>query len=176
MTRSIFKFFTALVLILLVHSASAQDMPKWKVDDLKAAIAKAEGPTIFNFWATFCKPCIEEIPYFQELAKKYEASGVRLVLVSLDAPEEYPARIRTIAQKFKMTAPIAYLDESNADLFCPAVDEKWSGAIPASLFVNNKTGYRQFYEDQLTKEELAKEIERMIGGEQKGTGKLGTRN
>lgn len=170
MMRSIFKFFTGTVLVLLMHTAGAQEFPKWKIGDLKAAIDKAEGPTIFNFWATFCKPCIEEIPYFQELAKKYEASGVRLVLVSLDAPEEYPTRIRTIAQKFRMTAPIAYLDESNADLFCPAVDERWSGAIPASLFVNPKTGYRQFYEEQLTKEELAKEIERMIGANKKGIG------
>jgi thiol-disulfide isomerase/thioredoxin len=164
MTKSIYKIFVSLVLVLLMHAAQAQEMPKWKVDDLKAAIEKAEGPTIFNFWATFCKPCIEEIPYFQELAKKYEAAGVRLVLVNLDAPEEYPARIQAIAQKFKMTAPIAYLDESNADLFCPAVDKKWSGAIPASLFVNTKTGYRQFYEDQLSREELEKEIGRMIAG------------
>lgn len=170
MTRSLFKYLTAFVLLLLVHSAGAQQLPKWKVEDLKAAIAKAEGPTIFNFWATFCKPCIEEIPYFQELVKKYEAAGVRLVLVNLDAPEEYPARIQSFATRFKMTAPIAYLDESNADVFCPAVDEQWSGAIPASLFVNPKTGYRQFYEDQLSREELEREIGRMIAGKKEGIG------
>lgn len=170
MTKSIFKILTALVFFLLVYSVRAQELPKWKVEDLKAAIQKAEGPTIFNFWATFCKPCIEEIPYFQELVKKYEVAGVRLVLVNLDAPDDYPARIQSFAKRFKMTAPITYLDESNADLFCPAVDEKWSGAIPASLFVNNKTGYRKFYEDQLSREELEGEIGRMIGGEKKGIG------
>lgn len=170
MTKSIYKTLTALVFVLLVHSGRAQELPKWKVEDLKAAIQKAEGPTIFNFWATFCKPCIEEIPYFQELVKKYEAAGVRLVLVNLDAPEEYPARIQTFARRFKMTAPIAYLNESNADLFCPAVDEQWSGAIPASLFVNNRTGYRKFYEDQLSREELEEEIGRMIAAEKKGIG------
>lgn len=163
MMRSLFKYLGAFALLLLVHRTGAQELPKWKVEDLKTAIARAEGPTIFNFWATFCKPCIEEIPYFQELAKKYEAAGVRLVLVNLDAPEEYPTRIRAFATRFKMTAPITYLDESNADLFCPAVDEQWSGAIPASLFVNPKTGYRQFYEDQLSREELEREIVRMIG-------------
>ncbi|HEY1115682.1 MAG TPA: TlpA disulfide reductase family protein [Chitinophagaceae bacterium] len=170
MTKSIFKILTALVFLLLVYSVRAQELPKWKVEDLKAAIQKTEGPTIFNFWATFCKPCIEEIPYFQELVKKYEVAGVRLVLVNLDAPDDYPARIQSFAKRFKMTAPITYLDESNADLFCPAVDEKWSGAIPASLFVNNKTGYRKFYEDQLSREELEGEIGRMIGGEKKGIG------
>ena len=168
MTRSLCKYLAAFALLLVVYTAGAQDLPKWKVEDLKTAIAKAESPTIFNFWATFCKPCIEEIPYFQELVKKYEAAGVRLVLVNLDAPEEYPTRIRTFATRFKMTAPIAYLDESNADLFCPAVDEQWSGAIPASLFVNPKTGYRKFYEDQLSREELEKEIGRMIAVKKEG--------
>src|SRR5215207_11174887 len=126
---------------------SAQDIPKWKLNDLKAAIKNADKPTVFNFWATFCKPCIEEIPYFQQLVKKYDSAGVRLVLVSLDLSETYPKKIRTFANRFKFTAPITYLDETNADLFCPAVDQSWSGALPASLFVNNKMGYRKFFEE-----------------------------
>jgi thiol-disulfide isomerase/thioredoxin len=171
MMKSFFKHFTGVLLVLLVHTAGAQDIPKWKLQDLKVAIEQAEGPTIFNFWATFCKPCIEEIPYFQDLVKKYEAAGVRLVLVNLDAAEEYPKKIRSFAARFKMTAPISFLDETNADLFCPVVDESWSGAIPASLFVNNKTGYRRFYEDQLSREELEQEIGRLVA-----TAKEGIRN
>ena len=162
MTKTFFKAILVLFAFLLVQTAGAQEIPKWKLQDLKAAIQKADQPTIFTFWATFCKPCLAEMPYFHELVKKYEAAGVRLVLVNLDAAEEYPKKIQSTASKFKMTAPIAFLDETNADLFCPAVDEKWSGAIPASLFVNNKTGYRQFFEDQLTREELEKEIQKLI--------------
>ena len=64
--------------------------------------------------------------------------------------------------KRKFTAPIKFLDETNADLFCPAVDENWSGAIPASLFINNKTGHRKFFEEQLTREQVDKEIRDMI--------------
>lgn len=145
-----------------MSAAKAQDIPKWKLDALKAAIKNADRPTIFNFWATFCKPCVEEIPYFQQLVKKYDSAGVKLVLVSLDMIELYPEQIRSFAIKQKFTAPIIYLDETNADLFCPAVDESWSGAIPASLFINNKTGYRKFFEEQLSKEKLEKEILSMI--------------
>ena len=162
MTKTFYKFLTVAFACLLLHTVQAQEIPKWKVEDLKAAIEKTDKPTVFNFWATFCKPCLEEMPYFHELAKKYEAAGVRLVLVNLDASEEYPAKIQSTAKKFKMTAPIMFLDETNADLFCPVVDKEWSGAIPASLFVNNKTGYRQFYEDQLSKEDLEKEIQKLI--------------
>jgi thiol-disulfide isomerase/thioredoxin len=151
-----------LVSLLTGERAFSQEIAKWKLGDLEAAIKNADKPTIFNFWATFCKPCIEEIPYFQQLVKKYDSAGVQLVLVSLDMKELYPEKIRSVAAKRKFTATIKFLDETNADLFCPAVDENWSGAIPASLFINNKTGYRKFFEEQLNKERLEKEIRSML--------------
>jgi thiol-disulfide isomerase/thioredoxin len=155
------NYFLSVFLILCLNT-KAQEIQKWKLDDLTSAIKNTEVPTIFNFWATFCKPCIEEIPYFQELAKKYEKEGVKLILISLDLPEAYP-KIKSFAIKRKFTAPIIFLEETNADIFCPAVDEKWSGVIPASLFINNKTGYRRFFEDQLSKEKLEKEMKELVG-------------
>jgi thiol-disulfide isomerase/thioredoxin len=152
-----FIFFAA------AFNAGAQEIPKWKLADLQSAIKNADQPTVFNFWATFCKPCLEEIPYFQQLVKKYDAAGVKLVLVSLDMSGMYPKKIKDFAVKRGLTAPIKFLDETNADLFCPAVDESWSGAIPASLFVNNKTGYRKFFEEQLKKDAFEKELKKMIG-------------
>src|SRR5688572_14705877 len=103
----------------------------WNVSQLDSAIRNAKAPTIFNFWATFCKPCIEEIPYFQQLVKKYDSAGVKLVLVSLDFKENYPKKIADFAKKRKFTAPIVFLDETNADVFCPVVDKDWSGVLPA---------------------------------------------
>jgi thiol-disulfide isomerase/thioredoxin len=154
--------FTLVLFIAIAVHTYAQNIPKWKIHDLKAAISNADKPTIFNFWATFCKPCVEEIPYFQQLVKKYDSAGVRLVLVSLDLSEAYPKKIASFASKHKFTSPIKFLDETNADAFCPAVDSSWSGAIPASLFVNNKTGYRKFFEEQLSRKKLEKEIQNML--------------
>lgn len=156
-----------LLLFTQVHAQSKPDAPsieKWKLEDLRSAIQNAEGPTIFNFWATFCKPCIEEIPYFQQLVKKYDSAGVKLVLVSLDFAEHYPKKISEFAAKRKFMAPIKFLDETNADLFCPVVDESWTGVMPATLFVNHSKGYRQFYEEQISREKLEKEIRRMLAG------------
>jgi thiol-disulfide isomerase/thioredoxin len=158
--KKLSKYFLFFFLILCLNT-KAQEIQKWKLNDLTSAIQNAEVPTIFNFWATFCKPCIEEIPYFQELAKKYEKEGVKLILVTIDLPESY-SKIKRFAEKRKFTAAIVFLDETNADVFCPAVDEKWSGVIPASLFINNKTGYRKFFEDQLSKEKLEKEIKELV--------------
>jgi thiol-disulfide isomerase/thioredoxin len=155
------KLILVLALFFAV-SANAQKIEKWKIADLEAAIKNAKGPVVINFWATFCKPCIEEIPYFQQVIKQYEKDSVKLILVSLDLPEAYPAKIQNFAAKMKFTAPIKFLDETDADVFCPKVDESWSGSIPATLFINNKTGYRRFYEEQLSKEEFQKELAGLV--------------
>jgi thiol-disulfide isomerase/thioredoxin len=147
---------------LAVQQVNAQDIKKWKMADLNAAIKNADKPTVFNFWATFCLPCIEEIPYFQKLVKKYDSAGVKLILVSLDPSENYPKKLKAFAAKQKYTVPIRFLDETDADLFCPAVDKSWSGAIPATLFVNTKTNYRKFFEEQLSRDQFEKEIKLMI--------------
>jgi len=156
------KIIYSILLLFVFAFTNAQSIPRWKLNDLQAAIKNADKPTVFNFWATFCKPCVEEIPYFQQIIKKYDSAGVRLVLISLDLSEAYPKQISSFAAKHSFTSPIKFLNETNADLFCPAVDESWSGAIPASLFVNSKTGYRKFFEDQLSKEKFEKEIQAMI--------------
>lgn len=157
------QIISLLVFVFAIQAAgNTQDIPEWSLDDLKTAIKNADHPTIFNFWSTTCKPCVEEIPYFQELVKKYDSAGVKLVLVNLDMAEDYPQKIRSFASAHKLMAPIKFLNETNADLFCPAVDESWSGAIPATLLINNKTGYRKFFEDQLSRENLEKEIKAMI--------------
>lgn len=161
--NKLYRFLFLLAFQVIGMQVWSQDIPKWKLADLEKVIKQSDKPAIINFWATWCKPCIEELPYFQELAKKYEQQGVRLILVSLDMKEAYPAGIKNFSTKRKINASnIVFLDETNADLFCPAVDPKWSGAIPATLFVNNKTGYRSFFEDQLSKDQLEKEILKMI--------------
>ena len=134
-----------------------QEVKKLKIGELEKLIAESRTPLIVNFWATFCKPCIEEIPYFEKLVEKYKQEGLSLLLVSLDMRDDYP-KIRPFASKRKFSSRIVWLDESNADYFCPRIDEKWSGGIPATLLIYNKTGKRLFMEDQVTEERLEKEI------------------
>ena len=113
-------------------------------------------------WATWCKPCVEEIPYFLEEIKDNKKDSLTILLVSLDFKEAFPAGISSFAKKRKFTAPIVWLDETNADYFAPKIDAKWSGAIPATLFINNKTGYRNFVEEQISHEQLKKEIKAIL--------------
>jgi len=153
--KGIILIFIAFFFLLPV---SAQEVKKVKITDLEKMIAESKTPLVINFWATFCKPCMEEIPHFQKLGKKYEKDGVKILLVSLDMKDAYPDQVTTFIKKRKILTPTAWLDETNADYFCPRIDISWSGAIPATLFIDNRKSYRKFTEEPLSEEQLEKEI------------------
>ena len=152
------KITITLAFFLLAGAASAQEIKAVKITDLEKTIVESKTPLIINFWATWCVPCVEEIPYFQEEVRKHAKDSLQLLLVSLDMKDAYPDGLSRFVKKRKITFPVAWLNETNADYFCPRIDPKWSGALPASLFVNNKTGYRKFFEEQLAKDKLKNEI------------------
>ncbi len=107
----------------------SQDIQKIKITDLEKTIRESKTPLIVNFWATFCKPCLEELPYFEKMAGLYHVQNVRFLLVSLDMKDDYPDKVKGFITRRKLTIPVAWLDESNADYFCPRIDAGWSGAI-----------------------------------------------
>lgn len=154
-------FFLAIFLFIVVLGNS-QEVKSVKVTDLEKTIKESKGPLIVNFWATFCVPCLQEMPYFQEMANDYKSKNVSLVFVSLDMKEAYPTKVNETAKTLKLVYPVVWLNETNADYFCPKIDTSWTGGMPSSLFVNNATGYHKFFEEQLSKERLEKEIELML--------------
>jgi len=149
-------------MILLSLSLIGQQVKKVKISDLETYIEHCDHPLIVNFWATYCVPCVKEIPYFQSTVAGYKDKGVELLLVSLDLPDYYPSRISAFAEKNNYTVPILWLDESDADYFCPKIDKKWSGGIPCSLFINNKSHYRQFFDRQLTEPQVKQTLEALV--------------
>ena len=156
------KCLTLLMIVIVAVTTHGQEIKSVKITGLEKLIAESKTPLIINFWATWCKPCLEEIPYFMDEAKKHSKDSLQFLLVSLDMKEAFPAQIKKTIEKRKIIVPVYWLDETNADYFCPKVDPKWSGAIPASLFINNKTGYRKFFEEQLSQEDLQQEIKGLL--------------
>ncbi len=156
-----------LLILLFFGSIQAQDIKKIKISELAILIQQTKSPLVVNFWATWCKPCIEEIPYFIKEVQAYNTGlkgstdSIRLLLVSMDFKEAYPEHLQAFIQKRKYNASVLWLDETNADFFCPKIDSGWSGSIPATLFVNPQNRYRKFFEKQLSHNELKKEMERM---------------
>ena len=156
------KAFFVIASLLIVSAIDAQGVRAVKITELEKTIRESKTPLIVNFWATFCVPCLQEIPYFQEIARQYKSNDVSLVFVSLDMREAYPVKVNNMAIKLNLTYPVVWLDETNADYFCPKIDTSWTGGMPSSLFVNNATGYHKFFEEPLSKEKLEKEIQVML--------------
>jgi len=148
--------------LLIGSNSFAQKVKKVQITEIEDIIQKTDHPVIISFWATWCAPCIQEIPYFQETVKRYEDSNVEFVLVSLDFKGSYPSGIESFLKKKNFQASFYWLNETNADYFCPKIDPKWDGSIPATLFVNNKTGYRKFFDRQLTPLQVEQEIKAQV--------------
>ena len=114
------KLLFLFILTGFVLAGKSQRIPKWKIEDVvKSYAAKNDTVYVVNFWATFCKPCNEEIPDFIRIVKKYEKQKVKLLLVSLDLPSYYAAKLPAFIKKYKYNTNHVWLNETNADHFCP---------------------------------------------------------
>jgi thiol-disulfide isomerase/thioredoxin len=151
---------TLAIFFLTVSFANAQQIPSWKVTDVQRLIAESDSVLVISFWATFCKPCVEEIPYLESISKKYSDKKVKVVLVSLDLPNFYPEKIEKFVRKNKYTSQIVWLNETNADYFCPRIDKTWDGAIPATYIINPVSGYKKFVSDQMKPDEFERELKK----------------
>ena len=102
---------------------------------------------VCNFWATWCKPCVEEMPYFEELQKKYADQNVKVLFVSLDRPSARTSRVQKFINEKGIEAEVVLLDEPNLtqDDWIPLIDKDWEGDIPATLYVNTSKEIRNFH-------------------------------
>jgi thiol-disulfide isomerase/thioredoxin len=150
------KAFFVILIILFRLTTSAQEIKSMKISELEAFIATRPNPAIINFWATWCMPCLEEMPWFNKIV--HQNKNVELVFVSLDNNKAYPDKIRSFINAKKIKATLIWLNETNADVFCPRIDEQWGGSIPATLFIDHSRNYRRFAEGQLSPGELRKQL------------------
>ena len=138
---------------------SSTSIPKLTAKQVRQLIDTSTVPTIVNFWASWCGPCIREIPYFEEQVK---GTPIRLVLVSIDYPEAYSKTLKEFVLRKGYTSQVIYLDETDPEVFLPIIDKQWSGAIPASIFVDNSKKFYRFFNSQLTEQRLALELRALL--------------
>ncbi|MFW6351114.1 MAG: TlpA disulfide reductase family protein [Bacteroidota bacterium] len=107
---------------------------------------------VINFWATWCAPCVKEIPAFEKIQSEYADQKVKVLFVSLDFPGQINSRLIPFIEKMNMQAEVVLLDEVDGNKWIPKVDDDWSGAIPATLIYNAEK--REFFAREFTYEEL----------------------
>jgi thiol-disulfide isomerase/thioredoxin len=151
------KIFGFLVTAFLSISAQAQDVKIIKLGDLQNLMSSKQQPVqVINFWATWCAPCVKELPLFQKLEEE-KSPQIKITLVNLDFAEK-ASKVNTFVTRKKMTSEVILLDEVDYNTWIDLVDKSWGGAIPATLVINTQTGKRKFIERELKEGELQQMI------------------
>lgn len=148
------------ILLLFQLSIQAQEIREMNIDELEGYIQSRTQPAVINFWATWCVPCIEEMPWFNKFVG--HRKDVEMIFVSVDNEKAFPEQIRAMINRKKIQATLIWLNETNADVFCPRIDKTWSGSIPATLMVNHTRKYRKFIEGQISPPVLRKELRYLL--------------
>ena len=133
------------------------DLPVYNFDDLEPLLYQEDNKIhVINFWATWCAPCVKELPYFEEINAQYENDNVKVLLVNLDMPKMWESHLIPFIKKKKLKSEIVILDDPKQNTWIPKVNETWSGAIPATIIY--KAGKRNFYERSFSSDELKSEL------------------
>jgi thiol-disulfide isomerase/thioredoxin len=88
---------------------------------------------IINFWATWCAPCVAELPFFIKAAEANKAQPVKIILVSFDFEKDLDTRLVTFLENKKIPLEVIALVEPDANSWLPKIDPDWDGALPATL-------------------------------------------
>lgn len=149
------------VLLLPGFSATAQKVSVYKKNDLLKRIYNHSDTTyVVNFWATWCKPCVAELPEFERFNQAYGKGPVKVLLVSLDFKEDLHKRLMPFLQRNSYSSEVILLDEINGNDFINQICPQWSGAIPATIITSKNKQKFAFFEKKVTFDLLEEELKK----------------
>jgi thiol-disulfide isomerase/thioredoxin len=122
--------------------------------------AKNDTTYVVNFWATWCKPCVEELPYFEEMYQNYKDKKVRLILVSLDFEEKIKSKLIPFIREKKLEGEVIVLRQKGMNNWIDKIDSTWSGALPATIIYNKNK--KMFFEQSFDYEELETKLQEFL--------------
>jgi thiol-disulfide isomerase/thioredoxin len=125
-------------------------------------ILKKQNDTVYvvNFWATWCKPCVEELPEFEKINKDYKGKPVKVILVSLDFPRKHEELLLPFIAENNIQSQVIHLTEVNANKWINKVSQEWSGAIPATVIYRGESHF--FVEGKMNYEKIKSQIEHKL--------------
>ncbi len=117
---------------------------------------------LINFWATWCVPCVAELPDFEKIHNKYRDQKVKVILISLDYVKKKDDVLIPFLAKKAIDATVVLLNEPDANSWIDRVDQQWSGALPGTLLLNKSKRLHIFFEKELNFEQLDSLIQQTI--------------
>ena len=150
---------TGLIIIWLLSSFTLKHQTRvLSFDDFEPHLHFSNDTTyLVNFWATWCTPCVTELPAFERIGQEYKNEKVKVILVSLDFPGQIESRLLPFLEQNGIRSEVLVLNDPDANKWIDRVDPSWSGAIPATLIYNHES--RLFHEGTYSYEELKQIVE-----------------
>ena len=137
-----------------------QNVKLLTINQLNERIKNGKDSTyVVNFWATWCAPCIKELPHFEKLATEHKSEKLAVLLVSLDFKSKLASNVVPFVKRKNLKNEVFLLNESSPQEFIDRIDPSWSGSIPATLFIKNDK--RKFVESEFTYEQLLTEYKKL---------------
>ncbi|MFD0941214.1 TlpA disulfide reductase family protein [Pedobacter boryungensis] len=159
------KYLVILFLLTLTFSVNAQ-VKLISLNELQQRFTKGKDTTyVVNFWATWCGPCVKELPHFENLKTEYFKKPVKVILLSMDFKSKLNSAVIPFVKKHKLKSEVYVINEPNQQTFISNVDKKWSGALPSTLIVKNNM--RSFFEKEFTNIELEDLVKNIVHGDYK---------
>lgn len=149
------RIILSFLILALPFFAVSQQIPVEKFNELEKRWTN-NSDTVFlvNYWATWCKPCVEELPDFLKLNEEYKDKAFKMILVSLDFPKHIESRVKPFINSHNIAPQVVLLDD-DANIWINKVNPNWDGSIPVTQIIQSNK--KEFYGGTLNYDEL-KEI------------------
>lgn len=144
---------TCFHLTLSAQTWSKSDLTIYPTFDEMEPLLYPEDDTTYliNFWATWCGPCVKELPYFEEVTQTLEGQAFKTVLISLDMEKKIDSKLIPFLNKNKIQSEVVLLLDGKAHQWIDKVDPSWSGAIPITIVRRGE--HYAFYEKEFHSEQ-----------------------
>jgi thiol-disulfide isomerase/thioredoxin len=146
---------------------TGQRRPDFLLEDLAGTLVSSgefDGQVVLvNFWASWCAPCVEEMPLLSGLQRQYGKRGFRVVGIAVEDPDRARAFVRGMALDYTLLFGLTGAAVANRDFGNP------SAMLPYSVLVDRSGTIRWAHLGALSMDRVGKQLLPLLGPDGRGT-------